>query len=267
MTAFINTFLTITLNHNQFAVAHNTSSAQFWADLCWSEPRLTWTTTVLSSSLSSTVVFWPLPSNVTDLVQSYFTNELVVGSPFYCNSRWFTSCHVFSEWITNECIPESESESYVTTDGQSACLSWNKAPIWVLRPDFYYCQTVAGLLTWAALSDERTGLQLLLSLASAVILRSESHETRDHILLSQILDFPFRRLLWLAGIRWRYSAPPPHEINAFPSARPLILSKGNPGKCSLLVRWHAKLSRIFVYTETRLVLSWSLGIHLQGNVC
>jgi hypothetical protein len=52
----------------------------------------------------------------------------------------------------------SESESYVTTDGHSASLSWNKAPIWGLRPDFYYCQTVAGLLTWDVLSDKRTGL-------------------------------------------------------------------------------------------------------------
>jgi hypothetical protein len=39
---------------------------------------------------------------------------------------------------------------------QSASLSWNKAPIWGLRPDLYYCQTLAGL--WGALSDERTGL-------------------------------------------------------------------------------------------------------------
>jgi hypothetical protein len=49
-------------------------------------------------------------------------------------------------------------ESYITTDGQSASLSWNKAPIWGLRPDFYYCQTVADLLVWDALSDQRTGL-------------------------------------------------------------------------------------------------------------
>jgi hypothetical protein len=40
----------------------------------------------------------------------------------------------------------------------SASPSWNKAPIWGLRPDLYYCQTVAGLLMWGALSDERTGL-------------------------------------------------------------------------------------------------------------
>jgi hypothetical protein len=36
--------------------------------------------------------------------------------------------------------------------------SWRKAPIWGLRPDLYYCWTLAGLLTWGALSDERTGL-------------------------------------------------------------------------------------------------------------
>jgi hypothetical protein len=41
---------------------------------------------------------------------------------------------------------------------QSVSPSWNKAPIWGLRPDLYYCQTVAGLLMWGALSDERTGL-------------------------------------------------------------------------------------------------------------
>jgi hypothetical protein len=54
-------------------------------------------------------------------------------------------------------------ESCVTTDGQSASLSWNKAPIWSLRPDFYYCQTVAGLLIWGALSDEMTDLSFTIA--------------------------------------------------------------------------------------------------------
>jgi hypothetical protein len=53
-------------------------------------------------------------------------------------------------------------------------------------------------------------LQLLLALASADIFGSDSRWTRDHNLLSQIEDFPFRRLLRLAGLRWRYSTPPPH---------------------------------------------------------
>jgi hypothetical protein len=75
--------------------------------------------------------------------------------------------NLYEESLTNfglisttriESESESESEPYVTTDGQSASLSWNKAPIWGLRPDFYYCQTVAGLLMWSALYDERMGL-------------------------------------------------------------------------------------------------------------
>jgi hypothetical protein len=47
-------------------------------------------------------------------------------------------------------------------------------------------------------------LQPLRALDSAFILASESHRTRDHILLSQIRDFPFCRLLRFAGLRWRY---------------------------------------------------------------
>jgi hypothetical protein len=56
-------------------------------------------------------------------------------------------------------------------------------------------------------------LQLLLALTSAVILGSQSRGTRDHILLFEIRDFPFCRLLRLAGLRWRYSTPPPHWIS------------------------------------------------------
>jgi hypothetical protein len=32
--------------------------------------------------------------------------------------------------------------SYITTDVQSASLSWYQAPIWGLWPDFSYCQTI-----------------------------------------------------------------------------------------------------------------------------
>jgi hypothetical protein len=35
--------------------------------------------------------------------------------------------------------------------------------IWDPRPDFCYCQTVAGLLTWGVLSDERTGLSFTIT--------------------------------------------------------------------------------------------------------
>jgi hypothetical protein len=113
------------------------------------------------------------------------------------------------KWIVSEC------ESYVRTDGQSAGLSWHKAPIWGLRTDSYYYQAVSGWLMWGAFSDDRRvcRLQLLLVLGSAVILRSESRGTRDHILLSQIRDFPFRSLQRFAGLRWRYSTPSPYGIH------------------------------------------------------
>jgi hypothetical protein len=89
---------------------------------------------------------------------------------------------------TNSC----ETESYVTTDGQSASASWNKAPFWRLGPDLYYCLTVAGLLIWGAHSDERAGLMFTIAAAprSAVIFGSESRRTRGHNLLSQIRGSP-----------------------------------------------------------------------------
>jgi hypothetical protein len=64
------------------------------------------------------------------------------------------------------------SQSYVTTDGQSTSLSWNKASIWGLRPDFFHCQTRAGLLVWGALPDERTCLSF--TIASGPRQRSHS---------------------------------------------------------------------------------------------
>jgi hypothetical protein len=84
----------------------------------------------------------------------------------------YNSSHI--ELLLNDvCLTNlyEESESYVTTDGQSASLSWNKAPFWGLRPDLDYSQTVARLLIWGALSDERTDL----SFAIAAGPRQRSH--------------------------------------------------------------------------------------------
>jgi hypothetical protein len=61
----------------------------------------------------------------------------------------------------------SLSLSHATTDGQSASLSWYKAPIRGLRPDFFFCSeygirlTVTFLIPWVTLSDERTGLSFV----------------------------------------------------------------------------------------------------------
>jgi hypothetical protein len=84
----------------------------------------------------------------------------------------------------------SRVESYVTTDVQSASLSWNEAPIWGFRPDFITVRQLQACW-YGALSLTRgqiCRLKLPLVLASAVNLGSESRGSCDHILLSQIRD-------------------------------------------------------------------------------
>jgi hypothetical protein len=78
---------------------------------------------------------------------------------------------------------------------------------------------------WGALSDRRTGLSFTVTagLDSTVILGSESRGTRDHILLSQIRYFPFRRHLRLAGLWWSYSTSPPHGIASVVVSRRLVI--------------------------------------------
>jgi hypothetical protein len=59
-------------------------------------------------------------------------------------------------------LVQSQSQSHITTDSQSASPSWCQAPIWDPRPiclspsDFLLDS--CGLLLCSALSDERTGL-------------------------------------------------------------------------------------------------------------
>jgi hypothetical protein len=105
----------------------------------------------------------------------------------------------------------SRVESYVTADGQSVLVSSTHLG---LTTRFLLLSDSCGLLMRGALSDLRTDLrlQLLLALASAAIFGFESCGTRNRILLSQVLGFSFCRLLRLAGLRWRYSTPPPHGI-------------------------------------------------------
>jgi hypothetical protein len=105
-----------------------------------------------------------------------------------------------------------QSQSHIVTDSQSVSKSWCLAPsgahdqifitLWQLRS----CFCGAPSLTRGRISL----LYKLLALARAVFLGYESLGIRDHILLSQIWDFPFRRILRLTGSRWRYSTPPPH---------------------------------------------------------
>jgi hypothetical protein len=104
---------------------------------------------------------------------------------------------LLSVCLLSESESESESESYVTTDSQSANLSWNKAPIWGLRPDFYYRRTVAGLLIWGALSDERMGLSFTIAVGS-----SQRSHSRVRV------PWDSRPYFTVSDLRLPFSSPP-----------------------------------------------------------
>jgi hypothetical protein len=122
-------------------------------------------------------------------------------------------------------------------------------------------------------------LQLLLALASAVILGSESRGTRDHILLSQIRDFPFRRHLRIAELRWTYLTPPPHgtslRINpteSIFSALPLLQSSAYPWKMFVACVYPWKIFVACVYPWNLCWFRWhgkrvpyKVGLHERAS--
>jgi hypothetical protein len=97
-------------------------------------------------------------------------------------------------------------------------------------------------------------LYMLLALASAIFLGSESLGTRDHILLSQIWDFPYRRLLRLAGSRWRYSTPLSDGVDFSAFLEPL---KARPRySCSCYSLYTLRVN-IRILTRRSLASNWS----------
>jgi hypothetical protein len=105
---------------------------------------------------------------------------------------------------------QSQIQSYFTTGDlppiSSSCRRATRDP----RPDFFSLLNTCGHSPYTNITFSLTRgwvchLKLLLALDSAFTVRSKFRRTRDHILLSQIWDFPFFRLLRLAGLRWKYS--------------------------------------------------------------
>jgi hypothetical protein len=117
-----------------------------------------------------------------------------------------------TEWIPNhDWTPlnwlSNQSPSYFTTDGLSPISSsWRQIPS-DPGPEFYSQMNTRGHSSYI-ISSLTTGwvchLQLVLALARAFILGSESRGTREHILLSPIQDC---RLLRLAGLHFQFKTP------------------------------------------------------------
>jgi hypothetical protein len=105
---------------------------------------------------------------------------------------------------------EIQSQSHIATGDQSVSKSWYRAPSWGPWPDIYCSSTVTVLFLFGALSDERMGLSFIYTAGPCQ--RSVSWVLVPWDLQSHIWDFSFRRLLRLAGSRWKYSTPPPHGV-------------------------------------------------------
>jgi hypothetical protein len=196
------------------------------------------------------------------------SSHVVYGPTFCVVSWWQSRCYpTLKHILTYHCV--SRLKHFINQIQSTVHnIKHNMSPIWGLRPEFHFCQTVEGLLIWGALFDETTGLSYTIAAgASAVnlppsalrltvsqsvsqsvslggswpdiyysltvtvlflwgILSDERtglsfvyaagpcQRSLSRVRLSQISDFPFRRLLRLAESRWRYSTSPPHEYNS-----------------------------------------------------
>jgi hypothetical protein len=137
---------------------------------------------------------------------------------------------------------QSQSHSYFTTGGlQPISSSWRQAP-WDPRPEFlFYNRTLAVFVLmlhptwrqdgfvvynccWSSPAQSFSGPNPARLVTIFYCLRFETLPTwraRSLYLYppgtgwpcyTQGTGFPFRRLLRLAGLRWRYSTPPPHGM-------------------------------------------------------
>jgi hypothetical protein len=95
--------------------------------------------------------------------------------------------------VYNWALPTTQSQCYLTTDNQSASLSWCQTTIrardqfFFLLEIFFRQLRVCYFVSPSLMRGRVCNLLLLQGLVSTVALQSESHGTQDHILLSQFL--------------------------------------------------------------------------------
>jgi hypothetical protein len=141
----------------------------------------------------------------------------------------------------NQSIPnQSQSQSYFTTGGlRPISSSWWQVPWDSRHSNFIFQLALAVIVLCNILSDERIGLSFAIAAGPRQRSHSQVRAPRDswpHFTVSDSIlpetgrpgpriyipqeqggpvihpgiGFTSRRLLRLAGIRWKYSTPPPH---------------------------------------------------------
>jgi hypothetical protein len=159
-----------------------------------------WTTSVFSFTVTDLVLIYESVISSASIIHSWTLNFCILLRL----NHWTGLNWTLVNWFSNQCLSLSLSLILRPTVGRPICLGIN-------HPSGAYYQifiTVKQLrVCWCGAPSLTRGriccLHLLLALANAV-LGSESRRTCDYILLSQIQDIPFHRLLRLAGLRWRH---------------------------------------------------------------
>jgi hypothetical protein len=205
----------------------------------------------MQSSLHSLIPFWPFLFNYSancQLRSSTDSLPSLLSHPAATKISQLSSSHVKVKVTLRLTVSQSVSES------------WCRAPSGPHDQIFITVWQLRSCFMWDALSDERMGLSFVYATGSCQ--RSLSQvlifDTRDHILLSQNWDFPFRRLLRLAGSRWRYSSPPLHGFILIWLGILVIWPRGAPNR----------KRRFHCYSQTipRLLLAYSLPRQLVYQV-
>jgi hypothetical protein len=163
------TSFTITLNHNQFTITHNTS-AQFWSDLSlfWSELWLTVTELVQSQSYFTTGGLSPISSSWR---QASWESRPVFFFPIE-HLRLESLCNILSE----------ERMGLLFTIAAGPRQAWVPWDSW-----HYTVSDLRRLQPWG--SSPRIYIP----------------QEQGGSVIPPGSGFTFRRLLRLAGLRWRYS--------------------------------------------------------------
>jgi hypothetical protein len=154
-----------------------------------------WTTTVFSSTVTDLVLIYKLVTSSAFSVPWLSLHSWTVN----CLLNSLTDRQIMGHLQRNWTFKIKLKVTLGLTVSQSVSKSWCRAPsgaydqIFITAWQLWSCFSGVPSLTRGRVCL----LYMLLALASAVFLRSES-------LVSQIWDFPFCRLLRLTGSQWRY---------------------------------------------------------------
>jgi hypothetical protein len=158
---------------------------------CWFSPMQSSTLTEVSVSVQ--LEHWQKPA------------AIVSYTPVLSSEK---ASHI-NKWSA---LTQSESQSYIMTNSQSASLSWCQTTIWDSRLIFILLSLIIFRqlqICWCGapslMRSRVCSFQFLLGITSTVFLGSESHGTHEHILLSLFLRPPTCRA------RFLYLFPPGTE--------------------------------------------------------